>query len=343
MNAKRQVGLGFSTAIRRAHDPCAHSTCATGWSHVFEQLTPGPFEGTTHEALLGPIQIAYEHIECGFSYRGRPWIGSRVFFSYLSDSVGPYIDCRPVPGDIVVSHRWDAVERVISPRATRLVVIAIDEAFMQEQLSQLLECGACPPSLAAVTSTADPQRVRLFQTCVTDVIHELEQRPQLIDEVKARAEFRARVIDTLADLISPSTDMSRNLPPPTTRAYVVRRATQIMEARIADTLSVTELCREIRVCPRTLRYSFIEVTGISPTQYLLAMRLNAVRRQLADRDNHSPVQVVAARWGFWHMGRFARYYRLAFGERPSDTALIRMNSAVRPRTREVCRADRSRS
>ncbi len=49
------------------------------------------------------------------------------------------------------------------------------------------------------------------------------------------------------------------------------------------------------------------------------MRLNGVRRELSHRANRSPVQVVASRWGFWHMSRFARCYRLAFGERPSDT------------------------
>ena len=28
---------------------------------------------------------------------------------------------------------------------------------------------------------------------------------------------------------------------------------------------------------------------------------------------------ISARWGFWHMSRFARDYRLLFGELPSET------------------------
>jgi AraC family ethanolamine operon transcriptional activator len=318
MNAKGKPEFRYATSIRRAHDPWTHSFSGAGWSHVFEQLSPGPFEALAHEAWLGPIQLAYEYIGAGFSYRGHSWPGSRVFLSYFSDTACRYYDCRPVAGGMVVSHRWDAVERVVSPCPIRLAIVAIDEAFVTEQFNQLLGCSSTP-ALAAMTSTSDPQRVRLFKTCVMDVLFELEQRPQLIDVPNARAEFRARIMDMLVEVMSVSTGAPRRLPPPTTRAYVVRRAAEIMEGRKADAISVTDLCREIGVCPRTLRYSFEEVTGVSPTQYLLSVRLNGVWRELSHRANRSPVQVVAARWGFWHMSRFARYYRLTFGERPSDT------------------------
>lgn len=321
MNVKGKPDSCYATSIRRAQDPWTHSLSGAGWSHVFEQLGPGPFEASTHEAWLGPIQLAYEYVGTGFRYRGHPWPGSRVFLSYFSDTVCRYYDCRPVVGEMVVSHRWDAVDRVVSSRPIRLAIVAVDQAFLTEQFSQLLDCGSAS-ALAAMTSTSDPRRVSLFQTCVMDVLHELEQRPQLIDDPTARAEFRACLIDTLAEVMSVSTGPARCLPPPTTRAYVVRRATEIMERRMADAVSITDLCREIGVSPRTLRYSFEAVTGVSPTQYLLSMRLNGVRRELSNRANRSPVQVVAARWGFWHMSRFAHYYRLAYGERPSDTAAV---------------------
>jgi AraC family ethanolamine operon transcriptional activator len=33
----------------------------------------------------------------------------------------------------------------------------------------------------------------------------------------------------------------------------------------------------------------------------------------------SRVADIAIRWGFWHMGQFARDYRAMFGELPSET------------------------
>lgn len=47
------------------------------------------------------------------------------------------------------------------------------------------------------------------------------------------------------------------------------------------------------------------------------MRLARVRRQLT--EGKTTVAQAASRWGFWHLGQFARDYRLQFGELPSKT------------------------
>ena len=53
---------------------------------------------------------------------------------------------------------------------------------------------------------------------------------------------------------------------------------------------------------------------------LQTRQLNAVRRNLrASGPRGDTVRNVAARWGFWHMGQFARDYRNLFGELPSQT------------------------
>jgi AraC family ethanolamine operon transcriptional activator len=329
----RRTESRYSTAIRRAYDPWTHSTSATGWSHTIEPLHPGAFEGTVHEAWLGQIQLGYERINCGFSYRGRSWSGSRVFCSFVEYDAQAYYECRPLRCDTLVSHRWDAIERVLSPLPMRYAAIAIDEAYLMDQLGEVLERSGGTRSLPPMVVTADPQRTAALQRCVTDILHELEQRPQLIDDSNARADFTSQVIDTLAVVAAPVTEKERRLPPPTTRAYIVRKATEIMEARVADSLSVTALCREIGVCARTLGYSFEEVTRMSPMQYLLSMRLNGVRRELSNPENRLTVQVVAARWGFWHMSRFATSYRRAFGEKPSATVSAAHAYRARDRSR----------
>ena len=81
-------------------------------------------------------------------------------------------------------------------------------------------------------------------------------------------------------------------------------------------MSVGDISAAVRVCPRTLRYSFEHVLGVTPTQYVRAQRLNRVRRDLMAGRNDS-IQTAAARWGFWHMGRFAQFYRQSFINRNS--------------------------
>jgi AraC-like DNA-binding protein len=50
-------------------------------------------------------------------------------------------------------------------------------------------------------------------------------------------------------------------------------------------------------------------------------RLSAARQDLLDGDptNGATVAEIARRWGFAHLGRFARAYRDAYGETPAQT------------------------
>ena len=91
------------------------------------------------------------------------------------------------------------------------------------------------------------------------------------------------------------------------------------------------MCEASGASWRTLDYAFKERYGISPKAYLQTRQLNAVRRDLrASGPGGDTVRNVAARWGFWHMGQFARDYRKLFGELPSQT--LGRQSALRSST-----------
>lgn len=57
-----------------------------------------------------------------------------------------------------------------------------------------------------------------------------------------------------------------------------------------------------------------------PLQYLKNCRLEAARHELSNPGpEKTSVTDVAMRYGFHHLGRFAGYYKSAFGELPSET------------------------
>ena len=71
---------------------------------------------------------------------------------------------------------------------------------------------------------------------------------------------------------------------------------------------------------RTLRAAFQDYFGIGPVQYLKIRTLNMARDALLNSDPAlTTVTGVATRFGVWELGRFARDYRLLFGELPSQT------------------------
>lgn len=101
-----------------------------------------------------------------------------------------------------------------------------------------------------------------------------------------------------------------------------RRARGFVDDRLdADALpSVVDICTELGVSERTLRYAFREYVGLSPVAYLRACRLNRVRAVLAASDpQETKITQVAMRFGFLHLGRFAGDYKQMFGEMPSET------------------------
>jgi len=104
------------------------------------------------------------------------------------------------------------------------------------------------------------------------------------------------------------------------RDRALRRAKAYLREHTQEPITVRDLCRVTEVSERTLRYAFLEQFGVSPKSYLLAMRLNRVRRQLSHADPSSTKIVdVPNHWGFWHMGQFAADYRKLFGNLPSET------------------------
>lgn len=91
---------------------------------------------------------------------------------------------------------------------------------------------------------------------------------------------------------------------------------------IRKTPSVAEICNRFQINERTLRRMFKEYYGVTPQQYLLAIRLHDARKGIYQaRGFDVRISDIANRFGFWHMGKFAMVYRRQFGELPSKTMM----------------------
>ena len=104
------------------------------------------------------------------------------------------------------------------------------------------------------------------------------------------------------------------------REAAFHQAAACIEAHAGDPMTVRGLVRSTGVSERTLEYVFREHLGLSPKAYIRTYRLNRARRDLI-KSSQSAVKIadIANRWGFWHMGQFAKDYRKFFGELPSET------------------------
>lgn len=112
------------------------------------------------------------------------------------------------------------------------------------------------------------------------------------------------------------------------RPAVVRRAIDLMHAHPEMPWSTAELARVTGASARALQRAFERSGQPSPMTYLRQVRLHRVHADLAANSPDSvTVTMVAGRWGFAHLGRFASQYRRLFGEAPSETLRARRGAA----------------
>ena len=100
---------------------------------------------------------------------------------------------------------------------------------------------------------------------------------------------------------------------------VLKRSMEILNDPDQLPITVARLCAEVPTSLSTLKRVFLAEFSVLPKTYIRSRCLSAVREDLAKFSSGTRIADVANKWGFWHMGQFARDYRAMFGELPGTT------------------------
>ncbi|MBX4949613.1 helix-turn-helix transcriptional regulator [Rhizobium binae] len=99
----------------------------------------------------------------------------------------------------------------------------------------------------------------------------------------------------------------------------VRRAAEWIDAHLAEAVGIEEVAAAVGIGVRSLQMSFKRIFGCSPSEYMMARRLDEAHQRLSNATHGSTVTSVATELGFFELGRFATRYRQRFAEPPSAT------------------------
>lgn len=101
--------------------------------------------------------------------------------------------------------------------------------------------------------------------------------------------------------------------------FFIKRAEEYMHAHLTASICVDDLVQAVGVSRRTLHAGFRNFRQTTPGAQLKRMRLEAARSALLDaRETGENVTDIATRYGFFHLGKFARDFRARFGQSPSE-------------------------
>jgi len=299
-------------------DVDAHAHAQPGWDLRYEQLSPGRFEGLVHHVQLPLARLVRERCGVAVRQRGRFVEGSYGFAMALEATEPAVFNGQRVERDAVMLGRNGELD-LCTPAGYALIGIVIDgellaplwERLYGKAPSAWMESHLVVPARSAV---ADALRA-LHLKAMDDAGTWLAGAGAAPDDTAAR-QLRDALLIEWFEALPPTVDASA-LPSAVARKRLVDRACALMLSQPEEPLSMLEVCRRVGASRRKLNYCFQDVLGTSPVKYLRAVRLNGVRREL--RIGMLSVQDVAARWGFWHLGQFARDYKRQFGELPSHT------------------------
>ena len=309
------------------HDAQAQAASLSSWRQHYEQLSAGRFEGLLEDLRFDQLQVFRETtnqsvLQDGSARSDHVTVGLATFDSGRASFCGHRID-----SDTPVGIQSDVpFQLVTAPRMT-LVGISIPSEALQALAARVdgPEPGGAAWQLprTCVLQALGPRRQEL-QRLTTSALALGPQAPSLLGPAAARRTLALALADGVLQCFRPE-HVVADLPTcASSRQRIVRLAREYMQAHAESVITVPDLCEAAHTSRRALQYAFEDLLQVSPITYLRCMRLNRARRDLLRQAGQGAgagvgVGDVAARWGFWHLSRFAGDYRALFGELPSAT------------------------
>ena len=299
------------------HDSDEHAESLYEWDQTYSQLTPGAFEGEVLDMGFLGLQVFRETTNRTVCQQGSPMAECFVIGVPLAMS-GPGLFSRQQFGmQHVVTCVGQQGFTLMSPQQFDVVAVTVPKTEMLRLLE--LERGNASVMARPMVLKPGAEQMQALRNCLLSMVTPGEFDAALLRNLQVQRILKSAVMTTALSAIEsarPAEEPNRSF---RARSYMVKEIIDWAMSRPDDPPSIADICLHFNVGRRLLNYTFLEVLGTNPLNYLRSMRLNGVRRDLRKAGSSTSIKEVAGRWGFWHLPRFSEEYRKLFGELPSET------------------------
>ncbi|RIX84172.1 helix-turn-helix domain-containing protein [Acidovorax cavernicola] len=296
----------------------AQASGVGAWDQHYEQLSNGRFEGLAEDLHLDFVQVFHERANQTVLQRGRGRPGAIAFALTDASAPGSWYCGHDLGGRQLSALPPQGEFELLAGAGMDLMAVCVDT----EPLANLAATLFGPDFELRMPVPAPVQHPGFDETAFTRLLGAALSlaRDNLaqLEQPAARHMLSLSLADAVLHCLG-SDAFEARLPASTAaRRHIVAKAREYMQAHADEPISVPDLCVATGVSRRSLQYAFEDVLHLSPVTYLRVMRLNRVRCEMqACRED--TIGDIAARWGFWHLSRFAIDYARLFGELPSAT------------------------
>jgi AraC family ethanolamine operon transcriptional activator len=291
---------------------------AHDWDLEFRQMQAGPLAAKLLQQVRPGFHFAVAEFSRCIKQEGIPPLSGRTFG--LQRTPGPLEWCGYAVGfdDLLVFHPTAGFTSV-SPQGFSVYTLTIPEHIWQQQMHNRLGWLTTDDFEQECVLHGPPDRVARLRR-ILDCYHRqlashsgIPRSAQFVSEADCLDALFAVIVDATQHCNHESRMAASG------RARVLRRACELIYASGGNSVTLADLCTVSGFSERTVQYAFLDHTGQTQKTFIRSYQLERVRSELRGNVDAEPVSATAARWGFTHMGQFARYYRQQFGELPSET------------------------
>ena len=169
----------------------------------------------------------------------------------------------------------------------------------------------------ALPNSIDPIKLHHLQDAIQNLeklVSRLGHQPQGKADIETIEDAVYRNLAHCLDSSQQSNSISHS-----NRLAILRRSIDFIHTHHREVITITDICRACATTSRTLERVFREELGVAPKKYISLVKLWGARKDLCQNNQEKSIRDIAISWGFWHMGQFARDYKIHFGESPSQT------------------------
>ena len=286
----------------------------SGYGQQYQQLSRGPFEGRFCSFNFGDdLNIHFETTNRALAQSASTPPGRYGACVLTQDSPPCALNAEMLAQDHVVHCPENRSLEGKTPEGTTIYCLDISCDILPDDGYEMRLVGVLK----------DASRSRELRELIQAALSSLTTLGTIAAYPAVVQNFKSSLVDLLSQMTTEVTGRSRRETGPYNTArslQVFRRAREYIHHRLADGISIVNLCRETGVSRRSLECVFQSVIGIGPVNYIRILQLNLIRRDLmSDASAGASIGVIAARHGVWHWSRFSQYYGMLFGELPSET------------------------
>jgi len=274
------------------------------------QLSSGSFSGSLVQLIHGPVIISHHKMNQKILQRGAGVNGYLTFL--LPGNMQQDIIWRKsrLKGNVIGVLQGKMEHDCITPENFVGVPVSIENDYLIKLIHSLGYSKIIKYLKHKEVFTIDELKAQNLHKMVMKCLH--NETNDLASEIN-------NILLILIQSLYESVENDDSIQPiRINKMQIFSQARDFIHANSENTILVSDLCSNMGVSERSLRYAFERTAGLSPKKYINHCRLNKVRTDLKSGYFEKIIE-VAHHYGFWHTGQFAADYLKLFGELPSST------------------------